>query len=515
MTPTICTNATIGVEAILTDTRDNKTYTVRKMEDGQCWMTQNLRFGDNGTSYVLTPDDTDIATNLTIPASSIQNSGRTGWNDASKTFHIYDNGNAWIELTSSGSNATVNSSGTPPSQSQYVGNYYSWYTATAGTGGNSGNATSSICPKGWHLPTDDVNSDFARLTGALVNITTNASSVPTQSFTMQSAPNHFVLSGRYDGGTGGGVVDQGSNGYWWSRTASSTSHFYFLDLGTSYFGFRGASPIFYGYSVRCVADSFLGIKTMQEMTSNVCNNSLVGDEKILKDTRDGHTYTIRKMEDNRCWMTQNLRLGTKSDGTGATMDSNLTLTPEDSDVNFNFTIPTSAVQTSGTTSWGSGVRVFNNSNKWITPTSSGNNSTVNTSGTPPVQSQYIGNYYNWYTATASSSTLSSNATGSICPKGWKLPTGGSSSNFTGLITTALNIGNNAAGSWTLQNAPYHFVLSGYYSGGVNGQGSSGNWWSSTDSGSGNAYGLKLVATGVSPQGEDSKNLGYSVRCVAR
>ncbi len=35
-----------------------------------------------------------------------------------------------------------------------VGNYYSWNAATAGTGGNIevGNASGSVCPKGWKLP---------------------------------------------------------------------------------------------------------------------------------------------------------------------------------------------------------------------------------------------------------------------------------------------------------------------------------------------------------------------------
>ena len=35
-----------------------------------------------------------------------------------------------------------------------VGNYYQWNAATAGTGGTitSSNASGSVCPKGWKLP---------------------------------------------------------------------------------------------------------------------------------------------------------------------------------------------------------------------------------------------------------------------------------------------------------------------------------------------------------------------------
>ena len=40
-----------------------------------------------------------------------------------------------------------------------VGNHYQWNAATAGTGGSitEGQATSSICPKGWRLPTSGVD----------------------------------------------------------------------------------------------------------------------------------------------------------------------------------------------------------------------------------------------------------------------------------------------------------------------------------------------------------------------
>ncbi len=49
-----------------------------------------------------------------------------------------------------------------------VGNYYQWNTATAGTGGaiTSGQATSSICPKGWKLPTGSGTGDYTRMVDA-------------------------------------------------------------------------------------------------------------------------------------------------------------------------------------------------------------------------------------------------------------------------------------------------------------------------------------------------------------
>ena len=250
MTSTICANSAVGDTKVMTDTRDNNTYTVRKMEDNKCWMTQNLRLGSTSAAITLTSADSDVSANFTIPTTAVQTSGTTSW--SYDEVRVYNNGNSWIAPTSQGSNSTVNTSGTPPSQSQYIGNYYNWYTATAGTGTQngvtSGNATSSICPKGWKLPTGGANSDITGLTGALVNITTNTGSVPTQSFTMQSSPNYFVLSGYYNSG----VNNQGSYGRWWSRTAGSASNAYGLYLYTSYVAPQGSNYKYFGYSVRCL-----------------------------------------------------------------------------------------------------------------------------------------------------------------------------------------------------------------------------------------------------------------------
>ncbi len=53
-----------------------------------------------------------------------------------------------------------------------VGNYYQWNTATAGSGGSNGdvNATDSICPKGWKLPTSgDMTKSNNLLNGSVYN----------------------------------------------------------------------------------------------------------------------------------------------------------------------------------------------------------------------------------------------------------------------------------------------------------------------------------------------------------
>ena len=124
-----------------------------------------------------------------------------------------------------------------------------------------------------------------------------------------------------------------------------------------------------------------------------------------------------------------------------------------------------------------------------------------------------GNYYNWYAATAGSGTCamtSGNASSSICSKGWKLPTSGSStSDFQVLY-------NNYNSSAAMRGDPVNFVLSGYrYGSSTYGQGSGGFYWSSTAYNSGYAYYLSLGSSSVSPQNNYYKYGGLAVRCVAQ
>ena len=173
-------------------------------------------------------------------------------------------------------------------------------------------------------------------------------------------------------------------------------------------------------------------------------------------------------------MTQNLRL------TGSR-----TLTPANSDVSSNWTL--SATNTSFPTSC------------------------VNTAYNMDSGNTTYGNYYNWYAATAGTGTCSmssGNATASICPKGWRLPTGSSSGEFQALY-------NQYASSALMQGDP-GFVLSGYRGGSsTNSQGSVCYYWSSTAYSANNAFNLYLSSSCVNPASSvNDRYLGFPVRCLA-
>ena len=413
----------------LVDTRDNNTYTVSKLADGKCWMTQNLRIIDK----TITPADSNVTANYTIPASSING------------FNAYNTNNAYLD--------------------SIHGGYYTWTTATAGTGttalsANGHNTTVSICPKGWRLPTSGASGEFQ----ALYNNYNSSSSI-------MSAPAKFSLSGA----TYNNSYFEGEGSYW-SSTVSSIYKAYYLGLTTS-----DVNPsrddhgyMLNGFSVRCIADDKLSldnIANMQDMTPEICAKAQTHQTATLRDIRDGNTYTVAKLKDGKCWMTQNLRI------------INKTLTSTDSDVTTNYTIPASSIN---------GFSSNNTSNAYV---------------------DSDGGLYTWYTATAgtgtqSMSTQGQNTTVSICPKGWRLPTSGNGGEFEALNNRYSSISDLMANADFTLSGRVHSSSRGY-------QGSSGYYWSSTVNSSSNAYHLLLNTSYVYPANFSSKNYGFSVRCIAR
>ena len=136
----------------------------------------------------------------------------------------------------------------------------------------------------------------------------------------------------------------------------------------------------------------------------------------------------------------------------------------------------------------------------------------------------IGNYYNWYAATAGTGTAAmvtpATASDSICPKGWKLPDNEGTKSFVNLVFTTYGLQDNDATSSTkLLAAPLNFVRSGHYywsNGQVHNKGATGGWWSTAAySAATNAQDLYTNSTRVVPQDASYKGYGFTLRCVAR
>ncbi|MBQ3430570.1 hypothetical protein IJG20_00485, partial [Candidatus Saccharibacteria bacterium] len=115
-----------------------------------------------------------------------------------------------------------------------------------------------------------------------------------------------------------------------------------------------------------------------------------------------------------------------------------------------------------------------------------------------------------------------NATDSICPKGWQLPTYSGDKSFNNLFVNGdLSYGMSNSGStrdYGLLSAPLSYVRSGYYywsSTGLNNRGSVGDYWSLRSSNTTLSSSLNFSSSSLNPQDYSRRGYGFAVRCVSQ
>lgn len=396
--------------------------------------------GSNGTTKQTT---------VTIPKGSTGNKSYTAnWTPVNYTISYTLNGGSATNPTSYNietNTITLNN----PTRNGYT------FAGWTGSNGTTKQTTVTI-PKG-STGNKTYTANWTPVTYTIsYNLNSGSASNPT-SYTIET--NTFTLNNP----TRGGYTFTGWGGTGLSGSANKT-----VTISKGSTGNRS-------YTANWQASDISTISTMQDMTSTICSNMSSGSSKNLTDTRDNNVYTIKKLADGKCWMTQNLRLVNK---TISSSDSNLP--------SGTYTVPASNLSNFTT--------AFNTSAAYIDST--------------------YGGYYNFYTATAgwgTTSVSSGNSTKDICPKGWRLPTGGSSGEF----KTLYNSYNYSA---LMQGTP-GFVFSGIVTNGsVRYQGSRSYAWSASaagDDGGKGAYNLLINSTNVYPADFDTRYYGLSVRCVAK
>ncbi len=180
----------------LSDQRDNNTYAVAKLADGNCWMIENLRlestnsdnstgalaqgygkYSGTGTDYgnfsgLADAENADFtATGGATDATTANSLYYAGTQSGTATINIsqtnyagyrmprYNNYNNQSTSAGRPQNPTTNgaTNSTTKAGIYSYGNYYTWHAAIAdltynGTN-NQSNTGTSLCPTGWHLPT--------------------------------------------------------------------------------------------------------------------------------------------------------------------------------------------------------------------------------------------------------------------------------------------------------------------------------------------------------------------------
>ena len=304
------------------------------------------------------------------------------------------------------------------------------------------------------------------------------------------------------------------NGYSISVTASNTS------LDTHNFTIRYFNPN--RTETASVSNTQITNTNMSSFTGVDCGSLSVGDIVSLTDERNGQTYRIKKMQDEKCWMVDNIKY--KGEGiTISNVDGTEGIILNDTDGRYNTVDGTSAESSTNYD------KAFYN-----------NPMSVSYCYGDSIQSSYTkcGYLYNWYAATAGTgtynvSTAGNNVSGSICPTGWRLPSSysdGSTPTGNGtsvnaadfpVLNASMNAGSLTTGSesnsyyagWQFTGA-WSGVFSGVWSSGFTNQGSGGCYWSSTADSSTLAQLLLFSSFYVVPAASASNKYdGLAVRCV--
>ena len=119
-------------------------------------MTENLRL-KFAAGDVLTPADTNVSKNTTVtlatqPANQ-PSDNYYGWGGVNVTWDSKND--RWLSRDSGAYESNLQD-GNLTGENQYIGTFYNFYTATAGTVTAetkiNSNTSSDICPKGWYLP---------------------------------------------------------------------------------------------------------------------------------------------------------------------------------------------------------------------------------------------------------------------------------------------------------------------------------------------------------------------------
>jgi len=428
------------------DRRDEKEYYIQKITSGDttlCWMTSNLDLAGGSALY---SDDSNVPDNYskrdnnpfyTLPASSV-----SGFNDGNIA-SMYNS-----ESAECGNDGPCYS-------------YYNYSAATAGTNPNNGNATYDICPKGWGLPTSNEYSALAE------TFTTGEA--------LMESPWYGVRAGSYSNNQ---LLNGGSTGYYLAATGNSSSASY-LAFTYNNSGVYSEGSKNLGYSVRCVARE--GEKRyIQDVNMNNCPTHPI---KVY-DVRDDESYYVQKLKDGNCWMLENLRLGSD--------DSTINLTPSDTNINSNYTLPASV--SSGFSTY-TESKINTGSKNLLANYSGGKNK--------------IGVYYNYCAATAGTicdTYESDKAEYDICPKGWRLPTGGNNGEYSILVNKESN---------NVRSAFRATLSGGYNNNSPVYRNNTGHYWTSTSYDSTLRYIGYPSGSSFGVSTRNNRNEGASIRCVAK
>ena len=271
------------------DSRDNQSYNIYSLADGNCWMMENLNLGSSDYPFKvsnLTSSNTNLTTSI-----------------ATSTF------NSWKKTSTSAFDYTYTSGELAPYRNdKAITMAYNYYAASAGTVSGLSNTTDTqkdICPKGWRMPTW---SEIQTLYDAMGS-----------SMSAMLSPNN-------NSATTGGF------GSLW--TFSSTAQ-----DGYSRWAFESEYPNYADRNdpalIRCMQKPSTGLTgNMQDVNYTTANAATIGSISKLKDNRDNKYYNVKKIDNNNLVMIEPLGLGCNGSSTVALNNLNSNNTNSAGSLNY-------------------------------------------------------------------------------------------------------------------------------------------------------------------------------------
>ena len=257
---------------------------------------------------------------------------------------------------------------------------------------------------------------------------------------------------------------------------------------------------------------------MQSVASGTdgCPSTLpTGQAYELTDSRDGTTYKVAKLADNKCWMLDNLALDLTNSTTMAALTPSNTNADADS-----LTSLRSGNRTTETPQYADGAFVA----EWDSEHTANyyNRASVNVASKNTTVTSYgsgsgkVGVYYNYCAASAGSycyndgaAPANTNASQDICPAGWRMPTGGSTGEYQALYAAYSSNATN------YRNALSTPLSGGFSDGSAYHQGGVGYFWSSYKYDGDDIYNLYVNSSEVYTANVILRYYGRSVRCLLR
>ena len=272
--------ANLSSVSALTDQRDNQTYAIAKLADGNCWMIENLRLestnSDNSTGALAQGYGTtsiygnfgglaDAESSNFVDSATANSLYYSGTQSGTASININASNHPGYRMPRYNNSNTSSRASNPTSNSAAIysyGNYYTWSAAIANTANyTSGDHDStSICPSGWKLPLSYSSTEGKSYSALSTSLggpengnTANSSSTPTGTVTskiFRSFPNNFLYPGQF---TYSSTYNRGVYGYYWTSSAYTDDRSYGLGLNSStvYPG-NYVSHKYEGQSIRCV-----------------------------------------------------------------------------------------------------------------------------------------------------------------------------------------------------------------------------------------------------------------------